>query len=169
MNAAPSREVRLVPMTQDRFTAWRRLAVSSYAGEKERAEQLSPDDARILSETSFQKLLPQGVETPEHFLFLVYDAMKDEEVATLWLALRGQREPRVMWVYDILVNESQRGQGYGEATMRAAEDFSRSKGCPAIELHVFGHNPVARKLYEKIGFEPTSIVMRKKITPPRPA
>jgi predicted GNAT family acetyltransferase len=31
-------------------------------------------------------------------------------------------------------------------------------------LHVFGHNQVARALYEKIGYEVTNVLMSKKLT-----
>jgi ribosomal protein S18 acetylase RimI-like enzyme len=30
-----------------------------------------------------------------------------------------------------------------------------------LGLHVFGHNHGARRLYDSLGFEPTSITMRK--------
>ena len=41
---------------------------------------------------------------------------------------------------------------------RAAE-FEAQK----VELHVFGHNPGARALYERSGFATTSVVMSKRL------
>lgn len=36
-------------------------------------------------------------------------------------------------------------------------------GMKKIGLHVFGHNKVARGLYEKLGYETTNVVMAKTI------
>jgi len=36
-------------------------------------------------------------------------------------------------------------------------------GAQRMELHVFGHNPGARALYEASGYAPASIVMSKRL------
>lgn len=38
---------------------------------------------------------------------------------------------------------------------------ARERDVASIGMHVFGHNEVARGLYQKLGFGETSIVMRK--------
>lgn len=46
-----------------------------------------------------------------------------------------------------------RGQGVGEALMRAAIEKARSRGLTRIELTVREHNKPAIALYEKVGFQ----------------
>jgi ribosomal protein S18 acetylase RimI-like enzyme len=48
--------------------------------------------------------------------------------------------------------------------MRAAEDEARRLGVDTIRLHVFGHNTRARPLYDKLGYEPTNIMMSKTLS-----
>ena len=39
----------------------------------------------------------------------------------------------------------------------------KEKGAKAIGLHVFAHNTTAFKLYEKLDYKPTDIVMVKEL------
>ena len=41
------------------------------------------------------------------------------------------------------------------------ERVAREGGVHHLGLHVFGHNHGARRLYESLGFEPTSLTLRK--------
>ena len=45
--------------------------------------------------------------------------------------------------------------------MLALEEFLRARGIKSINLHVFGHNTVAISLYEKLGYRPTNMNLRK--------
>jgi RimJ/RimL family protein N-acetyltransferase len=47
--------------------------------------------------------------------------------------------------------------------MKEIEDKAKELNANKIELHVFAHNKTARKLYEKIGYEVTNVIMAKKI------
>ena len=47
--------------------------------------------------------------------------------------------------------------------MEALEPLARSLGCDRIQLHVFGHNDVARKLYASLGYVETDVQMEKRI------
>jgi RimJ/RimL family protein N-acetyltransferase len=52
----------------------------------------------------------------------------------------------------ILLDESWRGRGVGSALMRAAVDWSRSRGLHKLCLEVFPTNTAAIALYRKNGF-----------------
>jgi len=43
------------------------------------------------------------------------------------------------------------------------EERAIELGAASVELHVFGHNPAARALYEKVGYETMSVVMAKRL------
>lgn len=53
------------------------------------------------------------------------------------------------------------GQGFGRRGMQLAEDYARSHGATTLGLSVFGFNHAARGLYESLGYEVTSVKMRK--------
>jgi ribosomal protein S18 acetylase RimI-like enzyme len=53
--------------------------------------------------------------------------------------------------------------GYGRAAMRLAEHHAREAGARTLGLSVFGHNEGARGLYESVGYEPTTVKMRKQL------
>ncbi|MCX7878246.1 MAG: GNAT family N-acetyltransferase [Ignavibacteria bacterium] len=56
----------------------------------------------------------------------------------------------------ICVDKNFRGMGIGTLLMEAVFDFAREKGYETIRLDVVDTNPQARKLYERLGFEPVS-------------
>jgi GNAT superfamily N-acetyltransferase len=60
--------------------------------------------------------------------------MQDDEFAD-W---RDDSFQRAMFVYDIRVDESQRGKGYGRAAMVFAEEEARRRGHDRVALNVFG-------------------------------
>ena len=59
------------------------------------------------------------------------------------------------FVYDVEVDESQRRKGYGAAIMNAGALWCRDQGHPVLGLNVFAHNPGARALYDRLGYQVT--------------
>jgi ribosomal-protein-alanine N-acetyltransferase len=55
-------------------------------------------------------------------------------------------------VKDLVVRESWRGRGLGEALMRHALEAFMARGMPAVELKVHAENERAVRLYERLGF-----------------
>jgi len=64
-------------------------------------------------------------------------------------------------VYDIVIDEEFRGEGFGRSAMQAAEDYVKSQGGTRLALNVFGPNAVARGLYESLDYRIMKIGMRK--------
>ncbi|MDN6795178.1 MAG: hypothetical protein L0L69_09055 [Propionibacterium sp.] len=50
--------------------------------------------------------------------------------------------------------------------MQLAEDYTRSQGATTLGLSVFGFNHAARGLNESLGYEVTSVKMRKALQGP---
>jgi ribosomal protein S18 acetylase RimI-like enzyme len=53
---------------------------------------------------------------------------------------------------ELWISEAWRGQGLGRKAMEAIEQFCRDRGLVALRLEVGKHNPVARSLYQSLGF-----------------
>jgi ribosomal protein S18 acetylase RimI-like enzyme len=157
-------EVRLRAMTTGEFDAWVPAAIEEYAGDHMRMWSMPADTALDLATKQFAELLPDGVDTADHFIFIgEADGPPDSRVGILWLFIPSDGKSSA-FVYDVAVEPSARGKGYGRGLMLAAEEFAAAKGATAIRLHVFGDNSVARALYDSLGYEATNISMLKPLT-----
>ena len=83
------------------------------------------------------------------------------EVGFLWIGLPREDRPNLYWVQDIQIDGLQRGQGLGKAAMSLAEDEVRACGGTELGLNVFGHNPIAKSLFESMGYTTTATIMRR--------
>ena len=155
--------IELVQMPRERFAAYRENLVREYAADKVRAGVWSPEEAPRRAEAGTDDLLPEGTDTEGHYLYLLRDRAAGEEVGVVWLAVQDSGVGRSVWIYDIEIHEPFRRKGHGTRALRAVERRASELGAEKLELHVFGHNPGARALYERSGFTPTSIVMSKSL------
>lgn len=154
--------VALVPMTASQFSRYLAETVPSYAAENVRSGRWSESEALTEAQKQIDSLLPNGVETPNHFLFEIRAVPTGPRVGSTWLAV----EPRGAFVYDLQIDEAHRRQGHAEAAMRALEGIARDRGAKKISLHVFGTNTTARHLYRKLGYDETNVMMSKAIEGP---
>ena len=56
------------------------------------------------------------------------------------------------WIEDVVVDESARGHGVGEALNRAALDRARDEGAITVELTSRPSREAANRLYQRMGF-----------------
>ncbi|MGN6132519.1 MAG: GNAT family N-acetyltransferase [Nocardioidaceae bacterium] len=103
------------------------------------------------------------MSTPGHHLWELREPGDDGDalVGHLWLAVRD----RVGYLFDIELLPAARGRGLGRASMLAAQDAARSLGAEVLRLNVFGHNAVARHLYERLGYDVVSAVHTRVLEP----
>ena len=153
--------VRLLPMTESEFKTYLEKAIPEYAADKMGAGDWSEEEALERSYKSHQELLPQGVKTENNYLFRVQVEESGEKVGIIWMK---HETPRLHgFIYDIALDESQRGKGYGKHTMLALEEFAKELGLETIGLHVFAYNTVAMRLYKGLGYRVTSQNMIKRL------
>jgi ribosomal protein S18 acetylase RimI-like enzyme len=162
----PVPDVRLDPMTDEEFAAFLREAVVTYADAHVEAGSWPAEGAHERSVEEHARLLPQGLATPGHHLYTARDG--DDRIGVLWLARRPHGTGEMVFVYNVEVEASRRGRGYGAAIMRAAEERTSADGLDRLQLHVFGDNEVARSLYRKLGYAETNVVMAKQLQPSSP-
>ncbi len=150
-------------MPRERFSAYRDGLVRDYARDKVQAGAWSSEDAPRRAAADVDGLLPDGTETEDHYLYLLRDRSPAEEVGVVWLAVLDSGVGRSVWIYDVQIYEPFRRKGHATRALRAVEGRAIELGAESVELHVFGHNPAARALYEKVGYETTSVVMRRRL------
>jgi GNAT superfamily N-acetyltransferase len=140
--------VELRAMTGEEFDAFFEHLVENYAATLVEAGA-APEVAAERSAEQTAELLPSGTDSPGMEFFRGW--VGDTAVGVLWLDVSHS----MVFVYDVEVLESQRRKGYGAALMNAAALWSRDHGHPALGLNVFAHNPTAKALYDKLGYEVT--------------
>jgi GNAT superfamily N-acetyltransferase len=155
--------VRLEPMTEPQYAAYRERAEESYAEGIAGSGAMSLDDARTKSAEDYARLLPDGLATEGNRLWTAYDG--STEVGVLWLAIKDSSEGLTAFGFDFEVREDLRRHGYGRAIMQAAEEVCRGLGVVQVGLSVFGNNLGAQALYEQMGFAVTAIQMTKRLDP----
>ncbi len=132
-------------MTDAEFDAFVSGQVEEYAGELV-ATGMSEEAAAQRSREQMGQLIPDGLASPGMHFFTAW--VGDAGVGSLWLCTL---DP-MAFVYDVVVDESQRRKGYGAAIMNAGAIWSRDHGHAVLGLNVFAHNPGARALYDRLGY-----------------
>jgi len=75
-------------------------------------------------------------------------------VGSLTLALYRIPTGVKAWIEDVVVDESARGMGVGEALNRAAIDEAARRGAKNVSLTSRSSREAANRLYRRLGFEP---------------
>jgi predicted secreted protein/ribosomal protein S18 acetylase RimI-like enzyme len=149
--------VRLRPMMEEEFPAFRKLGVEDNAQQRATALDRPIEQERERAERDFAELLPAGVRTPKQHLWCVEDAA-GAVVGYLWVEVN--TDSRRAFIYYILMEPAQRGRGYGRQTLELLEAELRPLGITHIGLNVFSPNPAAH-LYEQVGYRTVSRTMLK--------
>ena len=79
----------------------------------------------------------------------------------LWAYEVQFREERRVYVSEVHVDQSLRGQGFGTLLLEAAETEARDRGIPALYIHTEASNIGAIRLYERFGFKMERVQLRK--------
>jgi GNAT superfamily N-acetyltransferase len=138
----------MTPEELDAYLAW---AVEAYAHDLEANGRADGEEAHRIARASFDDLLPHGVDSPGQVLLVGEDAGDGRRVGHVWFG-PSDGDARRAWLWDIMVEERERGKGYGRALMEAFESEARSRGYARVGLNVFGENAVARSLYGSLGY-----------------
>ncbi|MFC0624825.1 GNAT family N-acetyltransferase [Kribbella deserti] len=154
--ATPPPAVTLRPMTEAEFGPWRELSMTGYAASLADANHLDPATATEMASNQYDRLLPEGLATAEHLLWIALHG--EDPVGSLWIHVKASKSA---FIYMLLVDADQRGKGYGRGIMLAGEQECRALGLDRVELNVFARNRTAINLYDSLGYEVTTQQMRK--------
>lgn len=152
------KQVNLRPMTEEEFAHFKVQTLDTYANSLAQAHNIPLSLAKDRSEASIMRLLPQGLGSPNQYLFIAEHAGK--KIGHLWY---GKDDNSAAWIYDIEVLSDYRRQGLGRAILHAFENDAKARGFARLGLHVFAYNQQAHQLYRSFGFLETGIVMKKEL------
>lgn len=155
--------VKLLKMNKEDFDKYIAHSVVEYAKEKVKAGIWAEQEAYKLSEETFSRLLPNGVDTEKQHLFNIVDGDTEARIGYLWLNIYESLNGKQAFIYDIYLFEEFQGKGYGTDTMKAIDAEAKNHNVVKIALHVFSHNKRAIALYKKSGYEDTDLIMAKNI------
>lgn len=148
----------LRPMTDEEYTQFMAFLEEDYPRDRSRNLGTPLEEERAASHKQINDLLPQGVQTPGHFFWMVVDE-GGGAVGRLWVAVDAAKGQA--FIYDIAIDAARRGNGYGRQTLELLDTEVRRLGLRRIALNVFGDNSVAQHLYRTAGYHPVAILMRK--------
>lgn len=148
-------------MTQPEFEAFLEQEIPEYAADNVRAGYWAESESLQKARESFDRLLPQGLQSKDHYLYSIHNG--DNAVGVIWMRANMDSPTKSGFIFDLRVDEKFRGKGYGKQAMILIEEKARELGLQSIGLHVFAYNRVARNLYEGIGYETSSLNMIKKL------
>lgn len=151
--------MELFTLSDSEFGFWKERSIREYTLETMRGNGLTAAEAEEKAKADFNRLLPEGLSTKDHYIFSLKD--KGELIGYIWFCERGAIDNRKAYLCDIVVEENKRGMGHGKKAMLILEEKVRDLGLKHIGLHVFGHNLRAQELYKKLGYGITNIVMEK--------
>ena len=92
------------------------------------------------------------VSSPDSVLYLA--RLDGRIVGSLTLAFYRIPTGLKAWIEDVVVDESARGRGVGEALSNAAIDEARRRGAKNVSLTSRSSRDTANRLYQRLGFLP---------------
>ena len=153
---------QLCPMSADYFPQFKQKLAEDYANENVKSGRWLEHNALARSQGVMEELLPQGVATPDNYLFEI-KTEHGETAGCIWLADVERQGERSAFIYEVAVYPEFRRQGHARAAFLQLEEKVRELGLKSIGLNVFYHNSGAQALYAGLGYAPTNLTMVKNL------
>lgn len=148
------------PLREDEYDGFIARGMAFYVDDMVRAG-IDRGIAQAKADTDLPQLLPEGLATPNHFMYAIED--DGRFAGYLWLCDRDGELGHSLFVYAVEIDEEFRGRGLGRAAMVFAENEAQRLGIAKVALNVFGGNEVARGLYRSLGYTETAVHMEKRV------
>jgi ribosomal protein S18 acetylase RimI-like enzyme len=150
-------------MTPEEYREWLPWAIKDYSREEVEHKRLDPDRARANMAAFLESVIPRGPRTKGHRMSIVEDAATGERAGYVWWAERELDAGPAAWIYDVYIDPSHRGKGFGRGLMAEVEAQVREAGLTRMELHVWVDNDPATSLYRSVGFVPAGMEMFRQL------
>ena len=149
--------IKLEKLNETEFEEYFDNKIQRYAKALHTNNIMNEELAEKKAKEQMNRFLPKGFNTQKHF----FRKLVDNKIVVGFVWIHLNEEKNSVYLYDILVHQNLRGEGYGRAAMNKLEEWIKEFNIENFDLHVFGNNQKATKLYESLGFETTNVYMRK--------
>ena len=128
-----------------------------FAAQKSRAGLWAPEEALQRSRDALQGLITGVILGQGHRFYKATDE-SGHLCGWIWIGPPpdAPQLPNEQYLYQITVEESVRGRGYGRRMLQALEALLTAEGVETLRLNVFHWNRAARALYDSAGYEVVS-------------
>src|SRR5215211_6656669 len=109
-------------MSDREYAEFRERSEVSYAAEIAASRAVPLPEARRQAAEDHERLLPEGVRTPDHYLWTAYDG--NEPVGDLWLHVEPKPDGLHAFGYGFEVRQGLRHRGYRPAIAAPAESLA---------------------------------------------
>lgn len=155
--------IKFEKMSEAAYDAYLPEAIDEYAAEKVKAGTWAEVEAVERSTADYAELLPDGIQTKQHYLFSIIEETEQAPVGMIWFQVSEEIQGRTAFIFDFKIEDAHQGKGYGRQAIEMLEQVARRMNIKKIKLHVFAHNTRAIHLYERTGFVTTDLHMEKTV------
>jgi len=114
-----------------------------------------------LSDSVLKRMIPGLREAAGAFVLLAQVEGQDVGAAVCFRGFSTFAGRPLINVHDLSVLQDFRGRGIGSRLLRAVEEQARSLGCGKVTLEVREVNPLAERLYRRLGYgDPSGFATR---------
>lgn len=153
----------LVTMRPEYFGPFSERTIARYAHENIASFRWDEAAASTRAHEQFRELLPQGFDTPGHYLCEILDRADGKTIGDLWFGIARSPNAQSAHLYDLHFDEGYGGEQHARATLRLLEARCRKLGAGSIGVQIFAHDTMAQVLYGSLGFTVASFNMSKRI------
>ncbi|WP_257348321.1 GNAT family N-acetyltransferase [Pseudalkalibacillus decolorationis] len=153
--------IQFQEMNEQEFMNFRARSLKEYTQEISENYDITLERASEQASKQFNELLSDGQHTEDHFIFKLVDDQLQKSVGVIWYFF--DKDEKKAFIYEIWMDPTHRGKGYGSEAIEMYHKRAKDLGARKVGLHVFGKNAGAIKLYNRLGYEATGIVMEKQL------
>lgn len=151
--------IKLSKLEEVEFKEYLDFMIRDNANEITKNFNLTMEQALEESEMMINDLFKDGLATEGQYLYNIRHVQTNEKLGTIWYSIISEID--TAYLYHILIDKAQRGQGFGTRTLEKLQDMLKEYGVSSIGLSIFGKNDGAYRLYKKLGYSNTRISMEK--------
>lgn len=152
--------LKLIPKTKEEQEQFLEESKAGFTEALIKAYDFDLETAEKRTQQSFDQAFTSQEEV-SHVFMSIYDEVLSQAIGGLWFTLNSKKSRA--YLYQILIDSSFRGKGYGKQAMLMLDDYCKQQGMKQISLNVFGYNKPARNLYQGIGYEEVQCMMKKEL------
>ena len=154
-------KTKLQKMNGSEFDRYLEYFIPDYARDLSENFLLPLEKALQESENMMKDLLPDKQNSSGQHVYNIYSVEEDQNIGVIWYNI--QTESNKAYIYHILIHESFRKRGFASVVLQELEESLKSSGVTSMGLNVFGTNPDAQRLYERLGYQTAATAMGKRI------